>query len=183
MRRSQPVRPSEMASEMIRAFKALKPVKGKTAGSMLRVSRRLQAALAAIAQALEQRDEHFFSKLAIGIKSVRERKENGHLSPWCHFVFGCVYSGVGGEVNPTKAEVIAMTKRIWALYRLFGDQWPNPTIRCNAETEARIKKEIERLPAQKWSRHFKRLAGIKLPEARRGPKPRRLQGANKCAIL
>jgi hypothetical protein len=82
-------------------------------------------------------------------------------------------------VTIPKAEIIAQTKRQWAICRLTGQMNPafittydqiQPGLEAD-KLEADIARVMRKLPEQDWTEHFKTL-GLNLPRAKPGPKPR-----------
>jgi hypothetical protein len=75
------------------------------------------------------------------------------------------------ESLPLRNNTITLTKRIWAIARLTQRLPGLPLPDYEPDFERKIRREIDLLPEQKWSRHCK-ASGLKFSKAKRGPKPK-----------
>jgi hypothetical protein len=138
------------------------------------------AVLTRIRKALQENDAKFFYSVAVGLKQLRGKDETAlHVPLHClfwTFTFMTVrdYRPWGDPPIPTRAELIAQTKRTWAIYCLTGEMAPAPFTTFDPALEEKITREIKRLTGQNkqnWGRLLNTL-GIKLPPGKSGPKPR-----------
>jgi hypothetical protein len=139
-------------------------------------------AIMRILRAFEQSDAEFFRTMADGLEQLRDKEDTAietplHCLSWTYtFMTSCKDPADSLEniPVPTKAEIIKMTKRQWAICRLNGWIWPPAFIadcdQIQPGLEADIAREMRKLPEQDWTQHFKTL-GIVLRNATPGPKP------------
>jgi hypothetical protein len=120
--------------------------------------------------AFAERNSAYFRKLADGLDALKEHAPSSSLDA-THFLAGAyIRCSERGSRLPTKSEVITMAKRLWAVARLTGCSTVRADIQYDQKFEGKIAAENKRLPAQKWSRHFKCLGLSGLPSAKPGPK-------------
>jgi hypothetical protein len=130
----------------------------------LEAARIYEIAIREIKRAVLYWDESFFQTLIDGMRALKEKDPVSSLNPR-YFLYEA-YRGYckNGTPEPTKQEVIAKAKELWACARL--------KLYRSEITQAEIAAEIERLPTQNWTRHFKAI-GLALPHAKPGPKKAR----------
>jgi hypothetical protein len=130
-----------------------------------------------ILKAFKENDAEFFSTVADGLKQLREKEEflltPLHCPAWTYMFMTSRKDTADSSEKvpvPTKAELIAEAKRTWAICRLTGEVTPIYIIYNEGPGfEAKIEREMQKLPKQDWTQHFKDL-GIVLPNATPGPK-------------
>jgi hypothetical protein len=120
--------------------------------------------------AIGERNSAFFRDLADGLDALKENALSFSSEPRRFLADGYMHCSEKGTRVPTKSEVIAMAKRLWAVARLTHCATARPDIQYDQKSEEKIAAEIKRLPDQKWCRHFKSLGLSSLPSAKPGPK-------------
>jgi hypothetical protein len=112
--------------------------------------------------AIAVRNSAYFRRLADGLDALKANAPSSSLDPRLYLAHAYVHCCEKGRRLSTKSEVIAMAKRLWAVARLTACSTVRPEIQYDQEFEQKISAEIERLPEQKWYRHFKCL-GLSSP--------------------
>jgi hypothetical protein len=122
--------------------------------------------------AIKSRNSDFFRKIADGLDALKKENPSNTLDPRVFLAVSYYYCLiVYKDRSPTKAEVVAMTQRLWAMVRLTRCCTMIPFLTYDRDFESQIAAEIQGLPRQKWSRHFAKL-GLRLKHNKPGPKTR-----------
>jgi hypothetical protein len=148
----------------------LRHVQGAYDEQQQQIYRDYEACFRDMLLALAERDSAYFRRLADGLDALEENAPSSSLDPRCFLARAYIHCSEKGRRVPTNSEVITMAKRLWAVARLTACSMVRPEIQYDQEFEQKISAEIERLPEQKWYRHFKCFGLSSLPSAKPGPK-------------
>lgn len=126
-----------------------------------------QWAIKLLSKAFDDLDKDFFPRLASGVEALRANDPNQSREVK-YFLFRAYdYLRRNAAREPAHADVVKLTKRVWAIALLTGRIPDLPLPRYKPEFEAKISDKIDRLPKQKWSRHTKAM-GLQLRHAKAG---------------
>jgi hypothetical protein len=148
---------------------ALNPIKiwGMSAPS----EKERQWAIDLLAKAWENYDFDFIRGQLDGLEKLRLSDSARSRDP--RFFLSRAYNFLQRTkgVLPFRLETISLAKRLWATANLTRHLPDLPLPEYEPAIERKISREMNKLPRQKWSRHFHAL-GLEFSPAKRGRKPK-----------